>query len=204
MTLENSIALGIACFIMMVTPGPGTLATIGRGMAHGLRRTLDFILGIVLGDLVYLSFAFVGLSAIASNYGELFTVIRWAGIAYLIFLGIKAWRAPAVPLHIAAVEKFHPVRDTLGGLMLTLGNPKAILFYTVFLPTFTDLPAMDGVDFLIMAAIVASVLFFTMFGYAWGADRSRVLFRSARAVLFLNKASGTVLISAGVVIAVRE
>ncbi len=204
MTLETAIALGVACFVLMVAPGPGTLATVGRGMAHGIRRTLAFIMGIVAGDLVYLAFSFVGLSAIASAYGEVFTVIRWAGAIYLIYLGIKAWSTPPVPLDTTIVPDFHVVRDFFGGLMLTLGNPKVILFYTAFLPTFVDMKNLNTSGFLIMAAIVTGVLFFTMLGYAWAADRSRMLFRSARAVKILNRTSGVVLVSAGTIVAARQ
>ncbi|MBT3558217.1 MAG: LysE family translocator [Rhodospirillales bacterium] len=204
MTLETAIALGLACFILMVAPGPGTLATVGRGMAHGFKRTLAFILGIVAGDLVYLTFSFVGLSALAGSYGELFSIVRWVGAVYLIYLGIKAWRAEPVPLDPAAAPDFHAVRDFLGGLMLTLGNPKVILFYTAFLPTFVDLGTISHMGFLAMAAIVTGVLFFTMVGYAWAADRSRGLFRSTRAVRILNRVSGAVLVSVGVVVAMRQ
>ena len=204
MSIETIIALALASFVMMASPGPGTLATVGRGLAHGLGRTLSFILGIVAGDLVYLFLAIFGLAALANAYGEVFVIIRWAGAAYLIYLGVKAWRAPAVPLESVSVEAARPVRDFMGGLSLTLGNPKVILFYTAFLPTFIDLTTLKGTDITIIAVVVSGVLFFTLAGYAWLADRSRKTFRSKRAVRIMNRSAGTVMIGAGAVIATRQ
>jgi len=204
MRTETIIALAIASFALMAAPGPGTLATVARGLAHGLGRTMNFILGIVAGDLIYLFLAIFGLSALANAYGEVFTLIRWAGAAYLIFLGIRAWRAPAVALDTASVERARPVRDFMGGLSLTLGNPKVILFYTALLPTFIDLGSLGRSDILIVAGVVSGVLFVTLATYAWLADRSRRIFRSERAVRIMNRGAGTVMIGAGVTIAVRQ
>ncbi len=204
MSFETIIAFAIACFALMAVPGPGVLATVGRGLAHGLGRTLIFILGIVAGDLIYLFLTIFGLAALASVYGEVFVVIRWVGAAYLVYLGIKAWRAPAVPLDSTSVAPANPVRDFMGGLSMTLGNPKVILIYTAFLPTFIDLTALSHSDIAIAAAVVSGVLFFIMAGYAWLADRSRQIFRSERAVRIMNRSAGTVLVGAGVVIAARQ
>lgn len=204
MSIETILALGLTCFILMASPGPGTLATVARGLAHGLGRTMSFILGIVAGDMIYLFLAIFGLSALASAYSEVFVIIRWAGAAYLVYLGIRAWRAPAVAVDGISTEPARPVRDFMGGLSLTLGNPKVILFYTAFLPTFIDLSALSYSDMSIVAVVVSGVLFFTMAGYAWLADRSRRVFRSERAIRMMNRSAGTVMIGAGAVIAARQ
>ncbi len=204
MSIETIIALALACFVLMGTPGPGTLATVGRGLAHGLGRTLVFILGIITGDMIYLFLVIFGLAALADAYGEVFVVIRWAGAAYLVYLGIKAWRAPAAPLESISTEAARPVRDFMGGLSLTLGNPKVILFYTAFLPSFIDLTTLSYSDIAIIAAVVSGMLFFVLVVYAWLADRSRRVFRSERAVKIMNRSAGTVMIGAGAVIATRQ
>ena len=204
MSIETIIALAVACFVLMATPGPGTLATVGRGLAHGLGRTLVFILGIITGDLIYLFLVIFGLAALADAYGEVFIVIRWAGAAYLVYLGIKAWRTPAVSLESVSTQAARPVRDFMGGLSLTLGNPKVILFYTAFLPSFIDLTMLSYSDIAIIAAVVSGVPFFVMVVYAWLADRSRRMFRSERAVKIMNRSAGTVMIGAGAVIATRQ
>jgi len=204
MSIESIIALTVACFVLMLAPGPGALATIARGLAHGLGRTVIFILGIVTGDLIYLFLSIFGLSALASTYGEIFVVIRWAGAAYLIYLGIKAWRAPTTPLEARPVEAAKPMRDFGGGLILTLGNPKVILLYTALLPSFIDLTSLSHGDIGIVALIVSGVLFSVMTTYAWLADRSRRLFRSERAMRVLNRSAGTVMVGAGTAIAIRQ
>lgn len=204
MTIETIIAFAIACFVLMATPGPGTMATVARGLAHGFGRTLSFILGIAAGDLAYLYLAIFGLSALANAYSDIFFIIRWAGAAYLVYLGVKAWRTPSVPLEDVPVGTARSVRDFLGGLSLTLGNPKTILFYTAFLPTFIDLRTLDLDDIMIATSVVLGVLIFVLVSYAWLADRSRRLFRSVKAVRLLNRSAGTVMFGAGVVIAARQ
>ncbi len=204
MSIETVIALIIASFVLMATPGPGVLATVARGLAHGLRGSMSFILGIVAGDLVYLLLAIFGLAAIAESYGELFIFVRWAGAAYLIYLGIKAWCAPVSPIEGVSSLGVKPFRDFIGGLSLTLGNPKVIVFYTAFLPTFLDLSTLMFQDILIAASIIVGMLILVLVSYAWMADRSRRLFRSARAMRIMNRSAGGVMIGAGAVIAVRQ
>ena len=203
MTLETTITLAVACFVLMAAPGPGTMATVGRGLAQGFAGTLAFILGIVAGDLVYLFLAVLGLAAVASQFGEVLVVVRWLGAVYLVYLGIKAWRAPAKPIDDVTVEGGSAARDFLGGLALTLGNPKVVLIYTALLPSFVDLGSLGAPDVFVVAVIVSGVLFGVMAGYAFLAARARRLFRSGRAVRWLNRASGGVLVGVGAAIVVK-
>ena len=204
MSLQTALTLALACFVLMAAPGPGTMATVGRGLAQGFMGTMAFIVGIVAGDLVYLFLAVLGLAAVAAQWGDALLAVRWIGAAYLVYLGIKAWRAPAVPLEGKAVAGGGGVRDFLGGLTLTLGNPKVVLIYTAFLPTFVDMGALGAADIALLAAIVSGVLFAVMAAYAFLAARARRLFRSASAVRILNRASGGVLVSAAVVVVARS
>ena len=204
MSFETTITLALACFVLMAAPGPGTMATVGRGLAQGFSGTLAFIIGIVAGDLVYLFLAILGLATVASQFGEILVAVRWLGAAFLVYLGIRAWFAPAVPMDDASVEGGNAMRDFLGGLALTLGNPKVVLIYTAFLPTFVDLGSLGARDVVLVAVIVSGVLFAVMAGYAFLAARARRLFRSARAVRWLNRASGGVLVGVGAAIVVKS
>jgi threonine/homoserine/homoserine lactone efflux protein len=204
MTIETAITFAIACFIVMATPGPGVMATIGRGMTHGFWATQYFIFGIALGDLTFLLGAIFGLATLATHFEGLFTVIRWAGAAYLIYLGIKSWRAaPTDPSQIR-VGSPKPISSFLGGLFLTLGNPKAILFYLGFLPAFIDLKTLTTADIMIVSSIDLAVLVSTMAGYAFLSSGARLLLRSQRALKYFNRGAGTVMIGAGVYIAARN
>ena len=204
MTLETSIAFALACFIVMATPGPGVMATIGRGMAHGFWQTWYFTFGIALGDLIYLFGAIFGLATLATHFETAFTVIRWIGAVYLIYIGLRAWKAaPADPTKIR-IGSPKPIAGFLSGLFLTLGNPKAILFYLGFLPAFFNLKDLTAVDIGIIASIDFFVLTTTMAMYAFLSSSARLLLRSSKAMGYFNKSAGTVMIGTGVFIAARD
>ncbi|MBT4888909.1 MAG: LysE family translocator [Rhodospirillales bacterium] len=204
MTIETSIAFAIACFVVMATPGPGVMATIGRGMTHGFWQTQYFVMGIALGDLTYLLSAIFGLAAIATHFEGVFTIIRWIGVAYLIYLGIKAWTAPPVDPRDIKVGSPKPVAGFLGGLFLTLGNPKAIMFYLGFLPAFIDMKNLSGTDIGIVVTIDVVVLVTTMATYAFLSSSARMILRSPRAIKYFNRSAGTVMIGTGAFIAIRN
>lgn len=206
MSIQLLLALGAASFVWMVAPGPGVFATVARTMAFGFRSSLPFIAGIVLGDIVYLTFAIFGLAFIAGILGELFIAVRWAGAAYLIYLGVKAWRQPVRVFDTAAAPTVprDGMRAFAGGLFLTLGNPKAIVFYLSFLPAFTNLAHITVADGLAIATTVLGVLACVLIGYALAASRVRRLFRTERAVRYINRGAGAVMIGAGCAIAVRD
>jgi threonine/homoserine/homoserine lactone efflux protein len=92
MTLLSITGLAVAMFLLAITPGPGVFATVSKALASGFRYTIPVVVGIVLGDLIFLLFAIYGLSAVAEAFNALFVVIRYVGCGYLILLGIKLWR----------------------------------------------------------------------------------------------------------------
>lgn len=204
MTIETAIAFAIACFIVMATPGPGVMATIGRGMTHGFWKTQYFVMGIALGDLTYLFGAIFGLATLATHFEFFFTVVRWVGVGYLIYIGVKAWMAPPADPRDIKVGSAKPLAGFLGGLILTLGNPKAIMFYLGFLPAFIDLKNLTAIDIGIVATIDAGVLISTMAGYAFLSSSARLLFRSPRTMKLFNRGAGSVMIGTGVYIAIRD
>lgn len=206
MTFQALIAFALACFVFMASPGPGVFATIARALAFGFKSTMPFILGIALGDLVYFLFAIFGLAFVANVMGDAFVVIRWAGAAYLIYLGVKAWRQkPSLPGDsISDVARGGEMRAFMGGLFLTLGNPKAILFYMTFLPTFVDLEHLTMADGSLMATIVVVVLLVVVCGYAAMAAKARRLFRTERNIRHLNRGAGSLMIGAGVFVALKD
>ena len=109
----------------------GIFAVVSCAIGRGLREALALICGMVIGDLIYFTLAVLGLAALAHTMGEFFIVVKLAGAGYLIWLGVKLWRQP--PAAMAADGDVAPQRgfqrSLLGGLMVTIGNPKAIGFY---------------------------------------------------------------------------
>jgi threonine/homoserine/homoserine lactone efflux protein len=192
--------LAAAVFLLALTPGPGVFATVSKSLSSGFKSTVPVVIGIVIGDLIFLLFAIYGLSAIAETFNSLFLTIRYLGGGYLIWLGIKLWRAPASRIDLAKIKPQSHRTSFLGGLSITLGNPKVILFYLSFLPTFVQLDQLSILNAITVASVVSLVLGSVMLFYAYTAARTRDMFKSASAQKKMNKAAGAAMISAGVIL----
>ncbi len=204
MTIESILGLSLAMLILAASPGPGVFASVSQALSSGFRSSLDVISGIVLGDLLFLMFAILGLSTIAHAMGEFFFIVKIAGGAYLIWLGVKMWTASPDSAGLKGnVVKGSGWRRFIGGLFITLGNPKVILFYIGFLPTFVDLSSLTISDVAIVMALITGVLFVVLGVYAYCAARARRLFTSGRAIKNLNRGAGTIMVGAGLTIAAR-
>lgn len=203
MSWESTLALVAACFVAMATPGPGVFAVISRGLSLGLRRNLFFICGMVLGDLILVVLAVSGLATLASALGELFLLLKFAAAGYLLYLGYKAWTSPARSLEGVEISNEKPWRAWISGTLLTVSNPKAILFYMAFLPVFVDIPALTLETTAEMCGLIGLTLFTVMLGYTLACAGMRRLFRSPRAVKALNRCTGLTMIGTGLVIASR-
>jgi threonine/homoserine/homoserine lactone efflux protein len=204
MSLASYLALAAAVFVLALTPGPVVVATVARSLFSGLAPALGFVAGVAAVDLAYLLLAVFGLSAISGILGELFIAIKLAGAAYLIYLGIRLWTDRADAAQITAAPVPRRFWKSFGeGALVDLGNPKIILFYAAFLPTFADLDKLEPRDVAIMAAVVVGILVVTNLGFAWLAARARALIKSRRAVKAINRTSGTLMIGAGAWVATR-
>lgn len=202
MSAGDLLLMAGACLYFMASPGPGVFAVVARSLAMGCRRNLGFIGGMVVGDLVLLALAIGGLAAVAQAFEGLFAVLRFAAAGYLIWLGIRTWRAPVTVAEMPPVEGAQ-LRGFASGLAMTLSNPKTILFYMAFLPAFVDLTRVTATDAALMAGIIVVVLSGVLLAYSLAAARARHLFRSAKALKALNQGAGTLMIGAGVAVAAR-
>lgn len=203
MSIESSLALAAICFIAMATPGPGILALIGRAMLRGLRGSAGFMLGMVAGDLVFLGLVIGGLAVIAGSFETTFLVVRYVAAGYLVYMGIKAWTSPPAMPAAAAGPVKSGLSGFFSGLLLTLSNPKVIVFYIGVLPGFIDLNELSPFDAMLAVVIVLGVLASVLVFYAAGAARARALLRDERARKLLNRGSGSLMIGVGVSIAAR-
>jgi threonine/homoserine/homoserine lactone efflux protein len=200
MSLLNVLAFSIAMFLLAITPGPGVFATISRALASGFSNASFVVFGIVIGDIIFLLLAIFGLSAIASILGELFILVKYLGGAYLLFLGYKILISKEKETNIKAIHELSWKKNFLTGLIITLSNPKVILFYLGFLPTFINLKTLNTIDIITVSSIVAIVLGGVMLMYAYSASRAKNLFKSNSSKKKMNLLAGTVMISAGVVL----
>jgi threonine/homoserine/homoserine lactone efflux protein len=206
MTWEALAAFTGAFFLLALSPGPGLVAILSRALGSGFSAGLAVTAGLVVGDAIFLAIAMVGLSAIASTMGPLFQIVKYAGAAYLIWLGIGAVRNAGVPFAVDAqnsvVSSWGSLWKDAGlGLMVTLGNPKPILFYGALLPSFLDLTTVGLRDFAVLMSVVLGISVLVYSGYMLMIERARRLLASTNAAKRLNQATGVMLIGSGLVVA---
>jgi threonine/homoserine/homoserine lactone efflux protein len=190
--------------VAAASPGPGIAALVARVIGRGIEGAGAFAAGLILGDLVWLAVATLGLAVVAQAFHEIFLVIKYAGAAYLVYLAYRMWTAPVLPRDIAADRhRDGRARLFLGGLALTLGNPKVVAFYLALLPNLIDLARVGLFGYVELASICVVVLTLVFGVYAVAAARARTLFRSPRAMRLLNRAGGTMMAGAAVAVATK-
>ena len=194
-----------AVYVLAVaSPGPGVAAVVARSLTRGMNGAPAFISGFIVGDLIWFTAAATGLAALAQTAYTVFLVVKYAGAAYLLFLAYKLWTAPVQPVNDAPVEASQtPFKLFLGGLSLTLGNPKAIVFFLALLPTVINLATLTVAAFVEIACAIAVLMPIVLGGYALLASRARRFFRNERSMKALNRSTGAVMASAAVVVASR-
>lgn len=205
MSPSDIMALAIAILLLAIVPGPGVLTIIARALSSGIRTATMLALGIVVGDLAFLLMAIFGLSYLAEFLGSLFSIVKLAGGIYLIWLGLSLWRSTESKSTEYKIGRSQPsLSDFLSGLAITLGNPKVILFYLTFLPTFMDLRSLSASDIALTAFVVSSVLGVVLIAYAYVAVRSEVFIQDHRKAKRVRQAAGGMLIGIGVLTITRS
>lgn len=206
MTLYGLAIFALVYGLAVVTPGPGVAAIVARSLSRGVRGAPAFIAGFLVGDLTWFSVASMGLAALAQTAYPVFVAIKYAGVAYLLYLSYRTWTSAAKPVEPEAEEtdtSQRPARLFLGSLALTLGNPKPMVFFLALLPTVVNLQTLTITGFLETAAVISVVLPVVLGSYAYAAARARGLLKSPRAIRMVNRGSATAMASAAVMIAAK-
>ena len=175
---------------------------MARVLGQGLRGIAPFIAGFVVGDIVWLILAAMGLSALAHAFAGLFLAVKYAGVAYLLWLAYRMFTAPVGAVAVAPPAS-RGWRAFFGALSLTLGNPKVMIFFLSIMPLVIDLKALTPVALAELAALCAVMLSAILMAYALAADRTRAFLRSTRAMRFAHRAAGGVMVGAAAMIATR-
>jgi threonine/homoserine/homoserine lactone efflux protein len=201
MTFSSMAALFGTMVVLAMIPSPSVFAVVARSIASGFTQGLIMVLGIVVGDFAFIFLAVAGLSAVAE--AGLFTLVKYLGAIYLLVLGIGLWRAKTHAVTVEPVKAVAWRSNFLCGLLITLSDPKAILFYVSFLPTFLDLSraSMADIGLVLLSATVA--VGGGKLIYAYLADQARVLFRSAGAQAVMNRMAGSAMIVTSLVLMVQ-
>ncbi|CAE6834439.1 LysE family translocator [Paraburkholderia nemoris] len=203
MSLSALLVFALALIIAAGTPGPSIAALVARVLTNGFRDVLPFLAAMWLGEALWLTCAVAGLAVIARSFGMVFIVLKFAGVAYLLFLAWKMWRAPADVQGSDLPSGQSPWRMFVAGLLVTLGNPKIMMFYLALLPTIIDLSRIGTVAWFELTLTMLIVLMTVDFGWALLASRARKLLNTRRAVKFTNRASAAVMAGVAAAIATR-
>jgi threonine/homoserine/homoserine lactone efflux protein len=202
MSLQLYLAFVAACIALALLPGPVVTLVIANGLRHGTRAALTNILGVQAGLAIMIGIVAIGLTSLMATMGYWFDWVRFAGAAYLVWLGIKLIRAPAMGVN---VEEPPPPRGGffLQGFLVLLSNPKVLVFFGAFIPQFMDMSrdhvsqvALLGVTFMVIAGMTDAA-------YALLAGRARWFF-SARRTRALSRISGGFMIGGGIWLALTR
>ncbi|WP_110631482.1 LysE family translocator [Salinicola salarius] len=205
MTFESAVTYLLAIFLFAITPGPGVFALIATGMNAGFRRCISLTVGMTLSDVLYLLLATFGLATLAEHWGEVFGVIRVLGALYLFYLGWKLWTSPTQDDEMSAAgASGGALAGMMQGFLISASNPKVILFYIAFLPTFVDLDRLGGSSLTLLVALTVVGLMGGLCLVAAGAARARRIFRSSHAQRRLNRGAGSLMIGAGALLIAKS
>ncbi|MUZ73110.1 LysE family translocator [Agrobacterium vitis] len=203
MTLASLLAYAGALFIAAAIPGPGMTAIVARALGSGFRPTFFMGLGLILGDLCYLTAVILGLAYIAQTFVTPFLIIKFAGTLYLAYIAWKLWTAGLLPQNIEARKSAGVMASFLSGLFVTLGNPKTMLFYVALVPTLIPLEAIGPADYGILVGTTFVVLMAVLIPYILLAAKARLLLKQPSALKLLNRAAASILAGTAAYIATK-
>ena len=190
-------------FANILSPGAGAVLAITTGLESGRKERLICCLGLAAGIGSLMTVSVSGLGVVLAGSPTLFTILRMIGCTYLVWLGVRAWRAPAVSRVGPAGEKTNATSGTklfLQAMMLQITNPQPLVFFVSILPQFFD-PKLPYIPQAVVMTIVYTLtVFLVMYGYAFAAGRAKAFFRSPQAALILRRSCGSVFfVIAGIV-----
>lgn len=199
MSLETWIAYVITTTLILVIPGPTIILVISQAVAHGRKSVVPLVAGVVLGDFTAMTLSLLGLGALMTASAALFSLFKWIGAVYLLYLGINMWRAnPKSNSTQQKKEEGSAASFFKSSFIVTALNPKAIAFFVAFLPQFISphSPASNqililGSTFLFLALLNATL-------YAFFADQLRKTMKKSSVKKWFHRCGGTALIGAGI------
>jgi threonine/homoserine/homoserine lactone efflux protein len=202
-SLQVYLAFVAACIALALLPGPGVTLVIANGLRHGTSAALTNIAGVQAGLAIVIGIVAIGLTSLMATMGYWFDWVRFAGAAYLVWLGIKLIRAPVAGVDVDAPPPPPRGGFFLQGFVVLLSNPKVLVFFGAFIPQFMDmnqphLPqvAILGITFMVTAAMTDAI-------YALLAGRARLFFSKERTRL-VSRVSGGFMIGGGIWLALTR
>ena len=203
MSLDTWLAFFVASWIISFSPGSGAIYAMSCGLNHGFRRGFIGTFGLIAGIMTALAVVAVGLGAVLSTSTHAFTALKWLGVGYLVYLGLKQWRAAPVPMAAVDRDATNVSARTLmvKGWAVNATNPKGLVFMMAVMPQFIDSQAALWSQYLAIAATMACTDFVAMAIYTAFAARVLAFFRSEAQIRFLNRLFGGLFVAAATALA---
>jgi threonine/homoserine/homoserine lactone efflux protein len=202
MSLDLYLGFVLACVVLIVIPGPNVALIVANSVAHGARFGLLTVAGTSSAVVVQLALTVLGANVVLNFLAASFDWLRWLGVAYLVWLGIAAWRAPAVDLGQVGPQARSARLIFARGLLVGLTNPKTLLFYGAFLPQFIT-PGPTAADQLLLLAVTFLVVAVVL-DSAWALLAGRLRALLVTHVRLRNRLTGGLLMGAGVGLALAR
>jgi homoserine/homoserine lactone efflux protein len=208
MPLKLFVFYSITIFVASIIPGPSMLLALTHGMRYGAKRTIASALGNVSVTLLQAAISIAGLGAILLASESVFNIIKWTGAAYLIYMGISIWRSSNITLSEGPTNPLSSKASLrkmfLQAAFVTVGNLKAIIFFTAVFPQLIDPRAAYLTQFAMLMGTGGLIAFGCFMAYAIGGQKIVKLFSKATVGKYINKIIGTTFIGAGIGLATRN
>ncbi|EKF41822.1 lysine exporter protein LysE/YggA [Nitratireductor indicus C115] len=203
MDFSALLIFGVTLLVAAGSPGPSIAALVARVITRGWRDVLPFLLAMWIGEAIWLSFAIFGLAYVAETFHHLFVAIKYAGVAYLLYLAWRMWTAPVETGTGEMPAADSRLRLFLAGMAVTLGNPKIMMFYLALLPTLIDLTSVTLLGWAELTVTMVLVLIAVDAAWMVAATQARRLLKSSRAMRIANRTSASMMAGAAAAIATR-
>lgn len=191
MTLDSWITFVSVVFIFAIIPGPTVILVVGQAISHGKASVIPLVSGVLIGDLVAMTLSLIGLGAVLATSANLFLILKWFGIGYLVYLGIKAWReVPEHDLPLRSAPVISASKMFKSSFLVTALNPKDIVFFVAFLPQFVNPEAAAVPQLLILMVTFLGVVSITITTFALSAGIVRRRIQRVQTRGLLNKLGG--------------
>jgi threonine/homoserine/homoserine lactone efflux protein len=201
MTLQTWLLYVAAVGLLTITPGPAVLMSVSSGLRHGVRRTFVSVLGNITALCIIMTVSAIGLGATLATSEKIFQAIKWFGVAYLIYIGIKTFRSQQsnfdVVVESESANKIGLLRLYANGFLIGASNPKALLFFTAFFPQFINPAVPQLPQFLALVATFIAFEMSCLMLYANSAARIAPWLRKPGRATMFNRLCGATFVGAG-------
>ncbi len=193
MSLAAFLAYILALFIAAIIPGPGITSIVGRALSLGTMDSLAMGVGLIVGDVIYLTAVILGLSVVAQSFELVFIALKYLGAAYLAYVAYKIWTAGMMTADGLTQSRASLSKSFVNGLLLTLGNPKPMLFYIALMPSIIPLAQIRILDYLQLVAATVAVLLAVIIAYVALAVRAKAFMQNSTGQAFVNRGAAAIL-----------